>query len=535
MKRENKLKYSQEEYKKLVKEIDKKYEVIGEYKGSNIPTEIFCNNCKQIITRTTNQLKKRGCPYCNNIFIAKGYNDLWITNKEMAELLTDPDDCLYHMYSRHKTNFTCKTCGKIHYKSIYSVSTYGIRCDNCDDGFSYPEKFIRSILIQSGIKFDGQKEFDFLKNKKYDFYIKHKNAIIETHGGQHYLDNFRFKTKTRNEKENDKIKRTAAINNGIYNYYEIDCSKSEREYIRQSIIDSGLLDFLEVDINSIDFVQCEIDASNSLMKQTWDLWNTTLYTNIEIAEKLSLSPSTTSHYLNVGSKIGICNYNGQEERNKASSHKVVLTNTGEIFNSIEEAQKKYNIKNIVACCMGKIKSAGKDKDGNPLIWVYLENYDEKKDYKYNNKVIKKIICLETNEIFDKIIDGANAYNIKDSTLSLNLRGKNTYAGRHNITKMPLHWMYYDEYLSSSKEYIQSIIDKTPLQYSSIICLNDFQIFESATEALTHCGIKSVSNITDCCKDKIETAGYVNGERARWMYYSDYIKLYNKNDLEELVV
>lgn len=75
----------------------------------------------------------------------------------------------------------------------------------------------------------------------------------------------------------------------------------------------------------------------------------------------------------------------------------------------------------------------------------------------------------------------------------------------------------------SKEDIERKINLTPLQHSSIICLNDLKIFASASDALFYCGLRSVSSIIDCCKGKTKYAGSVNGKPAKWMYYKDYIK------------
>ena len=524
--KEQKLKYTQEEYEDYILS-NFNFEVLSEYKGSMYPTKVRHKVCGGISDRTTDQIKRRGCPYCNGSMLLRGFNDLSITAPDVYELLTDKEDCMYYPHSSKETSFTCPTCGNKMIKRIVSVTNYGLNCPTCDDGFSYPEKFVMSMLSQCNIVFEGQKKFDFLKGKKYDFYIKSKNLIIETHGGQHYTDTFRFKSKVRNEKENDELKRTTAIKNGIENYFEIDCRYSNGDYIKESIINSGVLDVLEINAEDIDFNKCEIDANNSLVKQAWELWNTGKYSNNEIAKKLNLSPNTTCHYLGLGTKLGVCNYDGQEERNKASAHAVVLTNTGEVFDYIEEAQRKYNIKNIAGCCAGRIRSAGQDKDGNPLVWVYLEDYDKNKDYTYDNDTIKKIICLETQVIYNKIIDACKYYDISDTSISCNLTRRLSFAGRDKNTKMPLHWMYYDEYLNASDEDIQSIIDSTPLRYSSIICMNDLEIFESATAALEHGGLKNVSGITDCCKGKIKYAGNVNGERARWMYYKDYMEKYGE--------
>lgn len=525
-KTEQNLKYTQSEYEEYILN-NFNFQVMSEYKGSAYPVKVKHLTCGGISNRSTDQMKRRGCPYCNGSMLLKGFNDLSITAPEVYELLTDKEDCMYFPHSSKKTSFTCPTCGNKMIKKINSVTTFGLNCPTCDDGFSYPEKFFMSLLKQANVKFENQKQFDFIKRKKYDFYIPDKNCIVETHGGQHFSDNFRFKTKVRNEKENDWLKRETAINNGIENYFEIDCSYSTIDYIKDSIVQSGVLNLLGINADNIDFNKCAIDANNSYVKQAWELWNTGKYSNNEIAAILNLAPNTTCHYLNLGNKLGVCNYDGQAERNKASSHPVVLTNTGEVFDFMEDAIRKYGKLNISRCCRGEIISAGKMPDGTPMVWRYIEDYDSTKDYSYNNATIKQIICLETKEIFNKIIDACKKYGVSDTAISCNLTGRNSFAGRDFETKMPLHWMYYDEYKNASEEEIESKINSTPLKYSSIICMNDLSIFESATSALKHCSLHNVSSITDCCKGKIKYAGMVKDQRASWMYYKEYIQKYGE--------
>lgn len=54
--------------------------------------------------------------------------------------------------------------------------------------------------------------------------------------------------------------------------------------------------------------------------------------------------------------------------------KVKCITTGEIFNSISEASKKYKCSpsHIVENCKGKIKSCSKLSDGTKLIWEYYK-------------------------------------------------------------------------------------------------------------------------------------------------------------------
>lgn len=63
---------------------------------------------------------------------------------------------------------------------------------------------------------------------------------------------------------------------------------------------------------------------------------------------------------------------------------------------------------------------------------------------------KKTICLETKQVFDTAKQASEWChgNVKN-----HCQGRTSYAGKHPITKEPLHWMYYDEYLEQ-KEVIQ---------------------------------------------------------------------------------
>lgn len=60
---------------------------------------------------------------------------------------------------------------------------------------------------------------------------------------------------------------------------------------------------------------------------------------------------------------------------------VICINTLEIFNTVADASREYNIKSdetISRCCKGKQKSAGKHPEtGKKLVWMYLEDYENK--------------------------------------------------------------------------------------------------------------------------------------------------------------
>ena len=65
------------------------------------------------------------------------------------------------------------------------------------------------------------------------------------------------------------------------------------------------------------------------------------------------------------------------------SKKVICVTTDKVFDCIREASDYYNMPTnrnaISGCCMGKHKYTGKLEDGTPLVWMYYEDYLNRKD------------------------------------------------------------------------------------------------------------------------------------------------------------
>lgn len=80
----------------------------------------------------------------------------------------------------------------------------------------------------------------------------------------------------------------------------------------------------------------------------------------------------------------------------------------------------------------------------------LCNYDPmvEKEKNYKNKVCRKIICINTNEIFDSVYKASDKYNIAENSIRQNVRGEYTYSGKLN-TGEKLHWMYYEDWLKEN--------------------------------------------------------------------------------------
>ena len=64
---------------------------------------------------------------------------------------------------------------------------------------------------------------------------------------------------------------------------------------------------------------------------------------------------------------------------------------------------------------------------------------------------KKVICLNTLEIFTTTKEAGEVYNIYKSTISGCCKGKLKSAGKHPETGERLHWMYYSDYLEQQNK------------------------------------------------------------------------------------
>ena len=195
------------------------------------------------------------------------------------------------------------------------------------------------------------------------------------------------------------------------------------------------------------------------------------------------------------------------------NRKVVCLETSEIFNSITEASKKFQISysSIVSCCTNRIYCA------NGFHWKYLEDY-EKLSKKEIDEIIKvsrckKIICLDTMEIFDSIADAQRKYNV--NTISLCCRGKiNSVNG--------LHWKYLEDYEKLSDDEIQKICSKST--FRKVVCLETKEKFNSIVEASKKYNAK---NIRKSCKNhSLSSGGY------HWVYLEDFEKM-NENEIEKI--
>lgn len=282
---------------------------------------------------------------------------------------------------------------------------------NCNNGFRYPEKIMFSILTQlyencKIKKFKIHKTFEWENNKEYDFYIELNNGetlIIETHGMQHYgyknLNNKSFSHNSRSLREeqiNDSYKCWMAYKNGINNYVQLDCRKSELEWIKNSIENSILNELFDLSI--INWGKCEEYINSNIVLDVCEYWkqekkNNKYLTTLDVAKHFGIGKTTVLNYLNFGNRNELCVYNGEEElylshvkgsiiaKNKISIKIKIYMN--EIFIGIFESlssitDKGYYIFNTYMDCDKISKACRKNKTYKGFTFEYATNeeYEE---------------------------------------------------------------------------------------------------------------------------------------------------------------
>lgn len=199
--------------------------------------------------------------------------------------------------ARKRVDFKCINCKNlIKNKLICDIKTQGLSCPICKDSLSIGEKIMYQILKLNNIDFEFDKTTYFSKGTRYDFIVK-DSIIIEMHGLQHYKNTGFEKLGGRDYKQeqiNDLYKKELAISNG-YKYFSIDCRISEYNYIIENIIDSGIIELLNLEVTSFN----KVDLTTSLIIKCWELYFDKKYSKTKISKILSINVNTVSQYIKI--------------------------------------------------------------------------------------------------------------------------------------------------------------------------------------------------------------------------------------------
>lgn len=252
-----------------------------------------------------------GCEECYIEQISKKNSN---TSEEFQENLSKVNPSL-KLISEYKNNqsyvdIKCMDCGKV--MNVKANQILNIpKCSYCQDGLSFPNKFIRSVLFQSDVDyFKFEYSPKWANKKRYDAYFEKdgKKYIIEMDGKQHH-ENWIYGTKEY-QQTNDKLKNELAKEQGI-KVIRIDCSK--QHLIKNNLLNSELSSIL--DLSKIDFNECTKFAFSSLMKSVCERYeNDKSICSNDLVDIFQLSKGTIIRYLRFGNEIGLCTFNKSESK-----------------------------------------------------------------------------------------------------------------------------------------------------------------------------------------------------------------------------
>lgn len=299
----------------------------------------------KVSMRTT---KGTNCPYCSGRRVVSDENSIYVTHPDIAKMFLDIElSKEYSIGMDKKVDWKCG-CGEVvKGKRISNVVQNGLSCPNCSrtGRQSYPERYVWSLLNTLDISYEVEKTFDFAKGCRYDFYIENLSCVIEVHGKQHYEDvNFGSKTVLAEESmSKDKKKMEYCLNNGIKFYIVVEAKVSEPSYIRNSIVNSGLLDVLEIKENEIDWIEVSTKAiTKNLVSDCAKLYDEGL--NIkQISESLNINKETVRKYLKQASSSGMCSYSLRKNKRLEVKQISLDGKVVKVWGSVSEIIKHYDV------------------------------------------------------------------------------------------------------------------------------------------------------------------------------------------------
>lgn len=216
----------------------------------------------------------------------------------------------------------------------------------------------------------------------------------------------------------------------------------------------------------------------------------------------------------IGTAIELVEFEGK----LSTARKIYCIEEDKIYCSAEELVKEWGIKHInfiYKVCNSNNNKTIKNKH---IIWLDKAN-EEYIDLilNYKNKSCKKVVCLNTKEIFEKMKDATKKYP-STSLSGISQCCNKIYKTSGNINGEKLIWMYYEEYKNKTEEEIYEHIENCLInkKNKTVLCVTTGEIFDSIQYASLKYNIKA-SNITMCCQGKYNYAGKINENILIWKY------------------
>lgn len=396
-------------------------------------------------------------------------------------------------------------------------------CNNiesyCNDTWSYGEKMMYKILYNANSDFIVHYTPSWGQRREYDFYVKSKALIIEINGSQHYREATRYKRTLAEEQANDVFKKQLAENNGIKHYIYIDASRSQVDFIKESIIESGVLEILG--ITEVDWKDIYQFSYKGMDATIIELWNNGMISSRNIADKLKIKISAvrnvlwrfdsmlTPKFSEISKiKFGVIQYT--LDRKEIARYE----SSGEAA----KALGKSGSSNIRRCCLGQ------QAEAYGYVWRYQENeYIQAPKDRLKTESNREVNAYDRNQNFIGKYDDARS---ASNALNINITNIRKACERIQTRAKDYTFRYADD---CGDIVPGQWIDR--FRFGQVIMLDAnkqyLQTFKNSKEAKKFLNITGKSDlIANACSNKTHKYG------DNFFYYEeDYNKLINNKNME----
>lgn len=110
---------------------------------------------------------------------------------------------------------------------------------------------------------------------------------------------------------------------------------------------------------------------------------------------------------------------------------VICLNSKKIYSTVREAMLETGAQHISECCQGKMKTSGKDVNGNALYWKYFHEYTgaEKIEIKKQIRSKTPVLCITTGKIYSSAKEAERETGIDNTSIGRCCNGKRKTAGK----------------------------------------------------------------------------------------------------------
>lgn len=222
--------------------------------------------------------------------------------------------------------------------------------------------------------------------------------------------------------------------------------------------------------------------------------------------------------------------------------KIICLDANYVYNNIKDASFDTNVSaHMIKRCCDDAGTYVFNKNRKKHSFMYMEEYallKEEEKIEIRNQITTQInrpvICLNLDKEFKTIDEASKFTNIPIDSIENNCNKRTHFVRNENNEKFI--FINYEEFSKLDEVEKKEKIKEAKLlcldRRSKVICLNNKEVFDSVKEASKATQI-SEDNIQKCCSKRRKFNIREDGERFKFMYYTEYLLLDKKDRKKEL--